>query len=79
MSNLFSVGDVQKAFSTETTDEQFARLYNHTKPNNKYQIIVSCLSGGRSQIAAETLVKLGYKQLVIKIRFCHSFKLIVLF
>lgn len=58
------MGDVQKAFSKETTDEQFAKSYNHTKPNIKDQIILSCQSGKRSQIAAETLVNLGYKQLV---------------
>lgn len=61
----FPVGDVQKAFSNETTDEQFSKSYNHPKPNMKDQIIVSCQSGKRSQIAAETLVNLGYKQLVV--------------
>jgi len=56
------LGDVQKAFSNETTGEKFAKLYNHTKPNPKDQIIVSCQSGRRSQMAAETLANLGYKQ-----------------
>lgn len=58
------VGEVQAAFSNETTDEQFAKKYHHSKPNMKNQIILSCQSGKRSQIAAETLVNLGYKQSV---------------
>ncbi|KAJ6646954.1 putative thiosulfate sulfurtransferase, mitochondrial [Pseudolycoriella hygida] len=63
MSINVPLGDVQKAFSDDTTEEQFARLYNHTKPHLKDQIIVSCQSGRRSQIAAETLTNLGYKQI----------------
>jgi len=56
------LGDVQKSFSSETSAEEFSHLYNHTKPNFKDQIILSCQSGKRAQIAAETLVKLGYTQ-----------------
>lgn len=61
----FSVGEVQKAFSKETSDEQFAKSYHHSKPNIKDQIIMSCQSGKRSQAAAEIVVNLGYKQLVL--------------
>lgn len=59
---MFLVEDVQIAFSNETSDEQFYKRYNHSKPSFKNQIILSCQSGRRSQIAAETLVNLGYKQ-----------------
>lgn len=58
----FSVGNVQKAFSDETTDEEFERSYNHTKPHKKNEIITSCQSGMRSQAAAEILIRLGYKE-----------------
>lgn len=58
------MGDVQKAFSNETSADDFATLYKHSKPNNNDQVIVSCQSGRRSELAAETLVKLGYTQLV---------------
>lgn len=56
------LGSVQKAFSKEMSDEQFAKSYNHTKPQFKDEIIMSCQSGKRAEIAAETLVNLGYKQ-----------------
>ncbi|XP_037042236.1 rhodanese domain-containing protein CG4456-like [Bradysia coprophila] len=54
---------VQKAFSNETSAEEFAKSFNHSKPNIKDQIIFSCLSGKRSQMAAETVMTLGYKQI----------------
>lgn len=65
---------VQKAFSNETSAEQFAKSFNHSKPNVKDQIIVSCLSGKRSQMAAETLVKLGYKKLVLNENYNFDFE-----
>lgn len=56
---------MEKTFSKETSNAEFMKLYNRAKPKFTDQIIVYCRTGRRSQIAAETLVKLGYKRFVL--------------
>lgn len=65
--NIFSVADVEKIFSNKTSSEDFMKIYNRAKPTFTDQIIVYCRTGRRSQIAAETLVDLGYERLVYPI------------
>ncbi|XP_029725852.1 rhodanese domain-containing protein CG4456 isoform X1 [Aedes albopictus] len=51
---------VAKAFSPETSTEEFSRLYGVPKPNQDHYIIMSCRTGRRSQMAIDTIADLGY-------------------
>ncbi|XP_065089249.1 rhodanese domain-containing protein CG4456-like isoform X1 [Ochlerotatus camptorhynchus] len=51
---------VAKAFSPETSTEEFQRLYAVPKPAFDNNIIMSCRTGQRSQTAIDTITALGY-------------------
>ena len=54
------MGEVEIAFSDETTNEQFKMKYGKDKPEAETPIITSCKSGMRSEKAYNTLKNLGY-------------------
>lgn len=56
------VNSVERAFSDETSSEEFKALYRIEKPSRDTYLIISCRSGRRSQIAAETIKGLGYRK-----------------
>lgn len=64
---FFVVNEVEKAFSEETTNEDFMKRYHYAKPTKSDPIIVYCRSGRRSLIAAKTLASLGYERLVFMV------------
>lgn len=55
-----TVANVAKAFSADTDPIEFLRKYGEDKPAKDHQIIFTCLSGKRAQVAAETLVAAGF-------------------
>uniref|UniRef100_A0A336LPH9 CSON008855 protein n=1 Tax=Culicoides sonorensis TaxID=179676 RepID=A0A336LPH9_CULSO len=58
------VGDVERAFSDNTSSKEFERLYGVPKPKVDDYLILSCRTGRRSQTAIDIIEKLGYTNLV---------------
>ena len=54
------MADVRKAFSDETSKEEFEKLYNIKKPQFDDYLIFHCHSGRRSAVAVAEVEKLGY-------------------
>lgn len=61
---FFPVADVKKAFSDETSNEQFETLYKIKKPKFDDYLIFHCHSGRRSAVAVAEVEKLGYTKYV---------------
>ncbi|XP_018330687.1 rhodanese domain-containing protein CG4456-like isoform X2 [Agrilus planipennis] len=55
------VNKVEDAFKS-LKDDEFQKVYGLPKPTTDSSIIFSCLLGKRSQIALETIQKLGFKK-----------------
>lgn len=56
------MGEVQKAFSDDTTKEDFMKVYGVSKPDKDHYLIFSCRTGRRSQMAIDQVVPLGYSK-----------------
>jgi hypothetical protein len=54
------VGDVKKAFSDETSNEEFQSLWGVPKPEKDGYLIFSCRTGRRSGMAIEQILPFGY-------------------
>lgn len=59
------MNDLENAL-TKVSVNDFKKLYGRGKPGKDLNIIFSCRSGRRSQLAQEKAIALGYKKYVYK-------------
>ncbi len=56
------MGQVEDIFSDNTSNKAFKNLYKKEKPDENDPIIFFCKIGRRSGMAAEKVLKLGFKK-----------------
>jgi len=59
---LKKVDEVRKAFSDETSEEEFELRYGVKKPKKDDYLIFTCRTGRRSLKAIHEIIPLGYKK-----------------